>query len=201
MAKRMRQKSLFSMLGAEKSSADREETKLNEPSEAVLMDSYEEILPESQVLTDKLTEGTNSSPAGESQSTDIIDTNQPASVDQGTLLDVLLCKSRALSNDEKYLLLTTNQVDHLGSSLDVRYFSIDGGRKRKQVMFQKRWLQEYPWLHYGLSEVHKGGWCIPCVLFLTDIEKSALGPFINSPFINYNKSKELCEKGVPFTCY
>ena len=61
-------------------------------------------------------------------------------------------------------------------------------------MFQKRWLQEYPWLHYGLSEVHKGGWCIPCVLFLTDIEKSALGPFINAPFINYNKSKELCEK-------
>ena len=55
MAKRMRQKSLFSMLGAEKSSesiADQEETELNEPSEAVLMDSYEEILPESQVLTD-----------------------------------------------------------------------------------------------------------------------------------------------------
>ena len=40
------------MLGAEKSSesiADQEETELNEPSEAVLMD---EILPESQVLTD-----------------------------------------------------------------------------------------------------------------------------------------------------
>ena len=51
----MKQKSLFSMLGAEKSSesiADQEETELNEPSEAVLMDSYEEILPESQVLTD-----------------------------------------------------------------------------------------------------------------------------------------------------
>ena len=31
-------------------------------------------------------------------------------------------------------------------------------------------------------------------LFLTDSEKTTLGPFINSPFINYNKSKELCEK-------
>ncbi len=45
------------------------------------------------------------------------------------------------------------------------------------------------WLHYGHTEVHKGGWCIPCVLFLTD---TALGP---SPFINYyNKSKEMRKK-------
>lgn len=83
--------SLFSMLRAESSEsiADQEETEQSELSEAVLMDSCEETFPESQVLTDKHTEGINSLPAGESQSTDdITDTNQPASVDQGTLLDV-----------------------------------------------------------------------------------------------------------------
>ena len=35
---------------------------------------------------------------------------------------------------------------------------------------------------------------MPCVLFLTDSEKSSCGPLVSSPFIYYNKSKELCEK-------
>ena len=73
----------------------------------------------------------------------------------------------------------------------VQYYPIDGGRKRKQVKFQTRWLQQYSWLRYGNSEGYIGGWCI---LFLLESEKATLGPFVNSPFINYNKSKELCEK-------
>ena len=31
-------------------------------------------------------------------------------------------------------------------------------------------------------------------LFLSESEKATLGPYVNSPFINYNKSKEACEK-------
>ena len=37
----------------------------------------------------------------------------------------------------------------------------------------------------------RGGWCLPCFLFLTDLEKTSLGNFVKTPFINYNKSKEL----------
>lgn len=52
---------------------------------------------------------------------------------------------------------------------------------------------EYSWLRYCDSEGSKGGWCIHCVLFLTDIDKSTLATFVTKPFINYNKSKEKCE--------
>ena len=132
MSKRLRQKSLFCMLEPEKikeSVVDPEEPGQSELSEAGL--------DPCEVSVGGIT-------SSQAQSVVITNTNQAASVDEGTLLDIVLCKSRALSNDEKYLLLTTNQVDQLGSSLDVHFFSIDGGRKRKQVMFQKMWLQEYP---------------------------------------------------------
>lgn len=93
-----------------------------------------------------------------------------------------------------YQLLTKPQ-DDLGSDLDVRCYPIDGGRKRKQVRFQNRWLQQYSWLRYGNSEGRDvGGWCVFYLLFVFESEKATLGPFVNSPFINYNKSKEVCEK-------
>ena len=37
---------------------------------------------------------------------------------------------------------------------------------------------------------HKGGWCLPCLLCLSDHEKELLGVFVKTPFRNYNKSKE-----------
>jgi len=39
-----------------------------------------------------------------------------------------------------------------------------------------------------------GGWCLPCILFLTDDEKANLGAFVCTPFKNCNKSKELMER-------
>ena len=45
----------------------------------------------------------------------------------------------------------------------------------------------------GLGD-NQGGWCLPCVLFLIDSEKTHLGAFVCTPFKNYNKSKELMEK-------
>ena len=41
---------------------------------------------------------------------------------------------------------------------------------------------------------NQGGWCLPCILFLTDNEKTHLGAFVCTPFKNYNKSKELMER-------
>ena len=77
--------------------------------------------------------------------------------------------------------------------LDTRYFSATGGRRRKQITFQKR-LQDYKWLRYGVDKDYQGGWCLPCILFLSGSEKESLGAFVCTPFTNYNKSKQLCER-------
>ena len=77
--------------------------------------------------------------------------------------------------------------------LDTRYFSATGGRRRKQITFQK-WLQDYKWLRYGVDKDYQGGWCLPCILFLSGSEKESLGAFVCRPFSNYNKSKQLCER-------
>ncbi len=34
---------------------------------------------------------------------------------------------------------------------------------------------------------------MPCILFLNECEKTSLGVFIKTPFVNYNKSKKICE--------
>ena len=39
----------------------------------------------------------------------------------------------------------------------------------------------------------QGGWCLSCILFLTDSEKELLGSFLKKPWLNYNKSKEHLE--------
>ena len=49
-------------------------------------------------------------------------------------------------------------------------------------------------LRYGVDKDHQGGWCLPCISFLSGSEKANLGAFVCTPFTNYNKSKELCEK-------
>ena len=48
-----------------------------------------------------------------------------------------------------------------------------------KLSFQKKWLEKYAWLHYESCGGNNGGWCIPCVLFLSKDEKSALGQFIS----------------------
>ena len=75
-----------------------------------------------------------------------------------TLLEVALCKSRILNNDEKYMLITTAQFDDLDGDFDRRFFIIECGMKTKRIQFQKRWLKEYDWLRYGNSDGNKGGW-------------------------------------------
>ena len=114
---------------------------------------------------------------------------------QVDLLQEALRHSRVLTDSEKYYILTTAQDRIADEDLDTRYFGVTGGgRKRKQITFQRRWLQDYSWLRYGHDKDHQEGWCLPCVLFLTESEKAQLGAFVCTPFTNYNKSKEICEK-------
>ena len=108
--------------------------------------------------------------------------------------DALISHSRVLSNSEKYQLVTTQQSKFSDGALDTRFFKIKGSNKRKQITFQMKWLQEYSWLRYCNSEDNKGGWCLPCILFLTEQEKFQLGGFVKNPFVNYNKANELCKK-------
>ena len=65
--------------------------------------------------------------------------------------------------------------------------------KQKSVSFQWKWLEQRKWLAYSNHPEYKGGWCIPCVLFLSDYENEKLGNFVKTPFRNYNKSKELLD--------
>ena len=115
---------------------------------------------------------------------------EPAGKD---ILQEAIKLSRALTDTEKFNLLTSEQ-DISDEDLDVRYFGSTGGRKRKQISFQRRWLRDYKWLRYGIDYDHQGGWCLPCILFLSESEKENLGAFVCTPFTNYNKTKELCEK-------
>ncbi|KAG0720930.1 hypothetical protein GWK47_047437 [Chionoecetes opilio] len=62
--------------------------------------------------------------------------------------------------------------------------------KRRYLTFQWKWLDHHKWLAYSAHVNHRGGWCLPCLLFLSDREKETLGVFVKTPFRNYNKSKE-----------
>ena len=109
------------------------------------------------------------------------------------VLQVAIGRSRKIKYHEKYELITSSQ-SYLGNNdLDTAYFTVSGGRKRKQISFQKRWLEDYKWLCYGLGN-NQGGWFLPCILFLTENEKTHLAAFVCTPFKNYNKSKELMER-------
>ena len=67
---------------------------------------------------------------------------------------------------------------------------------RNRLHFRKKWLRDHSWLRYGKSGDNKGGWCLPCILFLIASESASLhfGVFVKTLFINYNKSKEILEK-------
>ena len=47
-------------------------------------------------------------------------------------------QSRALIDVDKYQLLTTEQGGLVDDNFDTRYFCVTGGRKRKQITFQRR---------------------------------------------------------------
>ena len=110
------------------------------------------------------------------------------------LLEIAIVQSRVLTDAEKNQLITSTQANIAEGDLDRRYFTIEGARKRKQISFQQRWLQEYTWLRYESRESHRGGWCLPCIFFLNQSERASLGVFVKTPFVNYNKSKEICRK-------
>ena len=107
-----------------------------------------------------------------------------------SLLERTIVNCEKILDSEKHHLLTTLQADISDDQFDTQFFLLANG-KRKQITFQQRWLTEYTWLRYIQEESHRGGWCLPCYLFLTDLEKTSLGAFVKTPFINYNKSKEL----------
>ena len=60
----------------------------------------------------------------------------------------------------------------------------------KKITFQLKWLDQRKWLAYSCHPEYSGGWCMICLLFLTEKEKSSLGAFVKKSFRNYNKSKE-----------
>ena len=69
--------------------------------------------------------------------------------------------------------------------LDKRRFG-----PKNTINFQVKWLDQRRWLAYSAHVEFRGGWCLPCLLFLNDREKESLGVFVKTPFRNYNKSKE-----------
>ena len=74
--------------------------------------------------------------------------------------------------DEKFVFPTVSQSD---------------GKKQK---FQRRWLQEYPWLVY--SRAWNGGFCMPCLLFAPDTCK--LGQLYTKPLLNFTRFKSACDR-------
>ena len=105
---------------------------------------------------------------------------------------------KVLTDSEKYLILTMLHHEKIPldqeSSLDIRYFPYKKRGQQRKISFQKRWLKQHTWLFYGGTEGNKGGWCLPCIFFLTESEKAKLKSFVNTPFVNYNKSKEILAK-------
>ena len=66
--------------------------------------------------------------------------------------------------------------------------------RNKVISFQPIWFDQRKWLYYRAHDDFKGGWCLSCVLFLTDVEKRTTGgALVRAPFRNYDKSKELLD--------
>lgn len=82
-------------------------------------------------------------------------------------LQVAISRSRKIKDHEKYELITSSRNNLGNTNVDTVYFTVSGGRKTKQISFQKRSLQDYKQLPYGLRN-NQGDWCLPCILFLPD---------------------------------
>ena len=57
-------------------------------------------------------------------------------------------------------------------SLDILMSLVEG--KDAGNIFQRRWLQDYKWLRYGVHKDYQGGRCLPCILFLSINKKENL---------------------------
>ena len=113
---------------------------------------------------------------------------------ENNLIEVVVKQFGGLTDEEKYKLLTTTQNDEIrDGDLNVEFFTTSDG-KWKQIKFQKRWLTKNSGLRYCAKEGLQGGWCLSCIVFLTDSEKEPLCSFLKKPCLNYNKSKEHLEK-------
>ena len=98
--------------------------------------------------------------------------------------------SSTLSDSDKIRLIDNCWKPSTSDALDYQYCQ----SKKRYLTFQWKWLDHHKWLAYSAHVNHRGGWCLPCVLFLSDVEKETLGVFVKTPFKNYNKSKESLSK-------
>ena len=94
--------------------------------------------------------------------------------------------SSTLSDSDKIRFIDNCLKPSTSDSLDSQYCK----SKKRCLTFLRKWLDQHKWLAYSENMNHKGGWCLPCLLFLSDHEKELLGVFVKTPFRNYNKSKE-----------
>lgn len=95
-----------------------------------------------------------------------------------------LMEQRALSNDEKYYLLT----NHFTPNWMYKFPSYEYGKQKRS--FQHNWLSRYNGLVY--SESGKGGYCKYCVLFGQAVYStlSFTGVLINRPPTNLQKASQ-----------
>lgn len=100
-------------------------------------------------------------------------------------------KSVKLSDAEKIQFLDDCWQPAASSAFDTQWL-----KARKEITFQTRWLA-----HSAHNEL-KGGWCVSCLLFLTDGEKEALGVFVKkllSETITNVKRKSIAMKPMNIT--
>ena len=88
-------------------------------------------------------------------------------------------------------------TDHDKYQLIVSHFTPDRTYKFPKTdgrIFQHNWLNTYPWLRY--SEVHNGGYCLPCVLFSSSPNdlRAEPGMLVKTPLTSFRKALELCNK-------
>ena len=97
---------------------------------------------------------------------------------------VLLKQSRALSNNEKYYLLT----NHFVPPQNYKFPSHEYGKQKRH--FQLSWLSKFNGLVY--SELDDGAYCKYCVLFgkPSPSVPALVGTFITRPFTHLGKASE-----------
>ena len=98
--------------------------------------------------------------------------------------DVASFVGKRLSADEKFDLI--NNLFTPEDSYSFLFFVFGTGIHAKKRSFKSSWLKQYPGLVYSPRE--DGAFCLPCVLFSTDIE--ARGQLVKEPVRNWRKATE-----------
>ena len=115
------------------------------------------------------------------------------------LIAVAIERVRVLTDEEKYQHITTlpqTKFQKDGPIWTLDFFLIKRELSRERFPFKGDGYKNIIGcvtmvVDHHLMLIYKGGWCMPCILFLTDSEKVQLKSFVNIPFVNYNKSKEI----------